>query len=206
MPLSLRRWLGDGWVPEAVQATPLARRPWTRLGTCGMAAHVFYEYSAGVGMPYASRLGPIGAPLVWASAAAAVHRQAGRRSEEWDRAFALVNGLYLGAVLGHYAGWPHTARLGVPWLTQCEGLKGPLMPAYNLMLLLSGVSGLAALRTECGRHAPWGLFAALSLAPLMVRAQHREHERLVAEARRRPAWWNRRLAPAMTAPQRVTVP
>jgi hypothetical protein len=41
---------------------------------------------------------------------------------------AVVNGLSLAAAVGHLAGWPRRrTRLGLPWLTDCEGLGPGLM-------------------------------------------------------------------------------
>ncbi len=48
------------------------RRPWTRLAGAAMAGHVFFELGAGVGMPFASVLGPLPAAAVWATATGAV--------------------------------------------------------------------------------------------------------------------------------------
>jgi hypothetical protein len=47
-----------------------------------MAGHVFFELGAGVGMPFASVLGPVPAAGLWAAGSAWVQRVAG--SPAWD--------------------------------------------------------------------------------------------------------------------------
>jgi hypothetical protein len=169
-------------------------RPLTRLATAGLAAHVFFELGAGVGMPTASVLGPAPAAGAWALGTGAVWRSAARRPASADAAFAAWNVLGLAAVVAHFAGWPRRrTRAGVPWLRDCEGLGPDLMRFYNPILYVSGAAGLAALATE-NRTAPRSLVLLTPvLVPALIRMQHAEHERLKDRARRRPAWWNRRL-------------
>jgi hypothetical protein len=97
-------------------------------------------------------------------------------------------------VVAHYSAWPRRrTRLGLPWLTECEGLRGDIMPAYNAILLASAAAAATALVRE-NRSAPAVLgWAPLLLVPLFGRSQHRELDRLVELAGRRPAWWNRGL-------------
>jgi len=167
-------------------------RVWTRLGTAALAAHVFYELAGGVAMPFASRIGPRGAAALWGAAAVVAYREAGRRPPSADPAFATLNGVYLSAVTAHFAGWPRTTRLGLPWLTECEGLSGRAVVPYNLILHVSAVAGLAGL-AENRRGRPLGLLVPVALVPWLVREQHREFSRLVEQAHREPGWWNRRL-------------
>jgi hypothetical protein len=168
------------------------RRPWTRLTGAAMAGHVFFELGAGVGMPFASVLGPAPAAAVWAMGTVAVQKAAGSPSH--DTALAVVNGLSAAAALAHLAGWPRRrTRLGLPWLTECEGLGPELMRWYNPVVYLGAAAAAAALATE-NREAPrWAGLAPLVLVPVLVRVQHVEHERLRRFAIRRPGWWNRRL-------------
>ncbi|MGI5522317.1 hypothetical protein ACQEUX_15370 [Micromonospora sp. CA-259024] len=177
-----------GWVD------PLGRRPLTRLATAGLAAHVFFELGAGVGMPTASVLGPVPAAGLWALAAGTVWRAAGTRPASGDVVFAVCNGAGLAAVIAHLQGWPHRrTRLGLPWLRECEGLGPDLMRYYNPILYVSGAAALGALLRE-NRSAPRYLpLLALGLVPLFIVGQHAEHWRLREMARRRPGWWNRRL-------------
>ena len=170
------------------------RRPWTRLAGAAMAGHVFFELGAGVGMPFASVLGPVPAAAAWAAGSVAVQKAAGASSR--DTALAVVNGASLAAAAGHLAGWPRRrTRLGLPLLTDCEGLGPELMRWYNPIIYAGGVAAAAALVTE-NRAAPrWADLAPLLLVPALVRVQHVEHERLRRLAIRRPGWWNRRLQP-----------
>jgi hypothetical protein len=159
-----------------------------------MAGHVFFELAAGVGLPFASVVGPVPAAAGWGAGSAAMWRATGRSSPSVDVALTVANGVGLTAVLAHLAGWPRRrTRLGVPWLADCEGLGPELMPFYNPVLWLSGLGALGGLLRENGSAPRWPGFAALGLVPVLVRVQHVEHRRLVALARTRPGWWNRRL-------------
>jgi hypothetical protein len=159
-----------------------------------MAGHVFFELGAGVGMPFASVLGPVPAAGLWAAGSAWVQRAAGSPTSE--HALTVVNGLSLAAAVGHLTGWPRRrTRLGLPWLTDCEGLGPGLMRWYNPIVYAGGTAATAALLTE-NRSAPmWVGVLPLALVPLLIRVQHAEHERLRRIAGRRPGWWNRRLQP-----------
>ena len=170
------------------------RRPWTRAGAVLVAAHVFYELAAGVAMPFASRLGPATTAVLYGTSSAVAFREAGRRSCSADPAFAVLNGAFLSAVIGHFSSWPRTSVAGVPWLTECEGLSGRLMPPYNLVLHASTAAAVGGL-IEHRRALGWGLVTPLVLVPLFRRQAPREFARLLAQARRQPAWWNRRLRP-----------
>ncbi|MCW2536249.1 MAG: hypothetical protein JWQ26_1948 [Modestobacter sp.] len=171
-------------------------RPLTRLATAGVAGHVFFELAAGVGMPFASVVGPVPAATGWGVAGAATWRAAGRSSPSADVVLTVANGVGLAAVVAHLAGWPRRrTRLGWPWLADCEGLGPELMPLYNPIVQLSGIAALGGLLRE-NRAAPrWLGWTALGLVPVLVRVQHAEHRRLVRQARTRPGWWNRRLRP-----------
>jgi hypothetical protein len=171
-------------------------RPLTRLATAGLAGHVFFELAAGVGLPFASVLGPGPAAVGWATASGALWRTAGRPAPSGDRVLAVANGVGLAAVVAHLAGWPRRRTgLGLPWLADCEGLGPELMPLYNPILQLSGMGALGGLLRE-NRSAPrWLGWVPLGLVPALVRVQHAEHRRLLEQARTRPGWWNRRLQP-----------
>ena len=168
-------------------------RPWTRAGSAALAGHVVFELAAGVGMPLASVLGPAPALALWTGATVAVQRAAGSPSA--DRTLALVNGAGLAAAVAHLAGWPHRhSRLGLPWLTDCEGLGPGLMRWYNPIVHAGGVASLVAVLAESRAAPRWLGLLPLVLVPVLIRVQHAEHERLRAIAQRRPRWWNRRLS------------
>ncbi|GAB3331638.1 hypothetical protein RMN56_22600 [Micromonospora halotolerans] len=166
----------------------------TRLATAGVAAHVFFELGAGVGMPTASILGPVPAAGLWALGAATVWRAAGSYPPSSDAAFAACNGIGLAAVIAHLQGWPRErGYLGLPRLRECEGMGPELMTFYNPILYVSGGAAVAGLVWE-NRSAPRYLpLLALALVPMLIVLQHAEHLRLKDLAQRRPGWWNRRL-------------
>ena len=171
----------------------MAGRTWTRIGTIGVGAHVFYELACGVGVPLASRIGPVPAAALFGVGAGAAFREAGRQPPARDPAFSVLNGCYLSAVLAHFIGWPHRWSAGLPWLTECEGLTGPVLRPYNLILQISGVAALGGLLENSRVRRPWGLAVPLVLTPVLISEQHREYGRLLVQAQRRPGWWNRRL-------------
>jgi hypothetical protein len=172
-------------------------RPFTRLGIAGMAAHVFFELAAGVGMPLASVLGPGRGAALWSGASALGWRAARSRSSSLDCVFSLVNAFGLAAVIAHLAAWPsRRTRLGLPWLVTCEGLDGAAMRYYNPILYFSGAACAVALLRENRTARPPLLAAVLLpvLVPAIAASQHLEHRLLKLIAADRPAWWNRRLA------------
>ena len=170
------------------------RRPWTRLAGAAMAGHVLFELGAGVGMPAASLIGPVPAAAGWVAGTVWLQRAAGAPSR--GTALAVSNAVSLAAAVAHLTGWPHRrTRVGLPWLTDCEGLGPELMAFYNPIVHTGGVAALLALLTE-DRAAPrWARVLPLALVPLLIRVQHAEHHRLRRVADRRPGWWNRRLQP-----------
>ena len=168
------------------------RRQWTRLGTVANGAHVFYELLAGVGMPGASRLGPTATAALWTSSTVAAYHQAGRQPSSRDPVFAVLNGAYLSAVIAHFLAWPRTTKAGLPWLTECEGLRGPVIAPYNAILHISAVAAIGGL-VENRRGMVWGALVPAVTVPWLIGEQRREFGRLVAQSRQRPGWWNRRL-------------
>jgi hypothetical protein len=156
--------------------------------------HVFYELAAGSAMPLASVLGPGPAAAFWAAGTVVAVREAGRQPLSRDRRFAVANGFFLSAVIGHFTAWPWALnRFHAPWLSRCEGLDGRAMLPYNLVLYASGLSALGGLLLENRRGRLTGSLVPLVLVPAVVAAQRWEFRRLVAQAQRRPGWWNRRL-------------
>lgn len=192
---------------DVTRARRSGRRPWTRTGAVAVGAHVFYELGAGVAMPYASRIGPVPAATLFGAGSALAFREAGRQPATQDTAFSVLNGMFLSAVLGHFSSWPRTTLAGFPWLVECEGLTGRLMPAYNAILYTSGIAAIGGL-VENRRGGLWGALVPAVLVPLMRIETPREYARLRAQARRRPRWWNRRLQvhrPAPRVPRQLRV-
>jgi hypothetical protein len=169
-------------------------RRWTRLATVANGAHLFYELAAGVAIPFASRTGPVIAAAGWATGTVATYSAAGRRNRSWDGVFGLLNGVYLTAVIAHFAYWPKRWIRGVPYLTECEGLRGAVVAPYNGILYVSGVAAVAGM-FEHGRAGARGALVAVVGVPLLLRLQAIEFRRLRVQAQRHPGWWNRRLQP-----------
>ena len=142
-------------------------------------------------MPFAALAGPVPAGAWWAGSTALAVREAGRRPAAWDPVFAVVDGLYLSAVVAHLLGWPRV-RPWLPWLAECEGLRGPVVHPYNAVLWASGVAAVGGLLEN--RRSLAGALVVPVVVPWLVGVQHGEHRRLLARARQRPGWWNRRLS------------
>jgi hypothetical protein len=181
---------------------PGPRRPLTRLAVVSTSAHVFFELGAGVGMPLASWIGPVGAAGLWASATAAGWRRAGTASPAGDAFFAAVDGLCLAAAIAHLTVWPTRRRRpgpGLPWLVECEGLGAGLMPAYNVLIYTGASLAAAALALENRGTGRRPAAAGLAAVPVLMAVQRVEYARLREQAARRPGWWNRRLGPRAAA-------
>lgn len=180
-------------MPHRVPAL-VAERPWTRVGTVAISGHLAYELVAGVALPLAPHVGVRAAATAYALPAATAYAAAGRlRAPRGDRTFAVANGFFLAAVIGHYSSWPRAWRAGLPWLTECEGLEGPVIGPYNVLLQVSAVAAVAGLHENRSQWR-WGVVTAAVVAPVMRWAQPREYAALVRQAAEQPRWWNRRLA------------
>jgi hypothetical protein len=147
-----------------------------------------------VALPLASRLGPVGAGAAFVTTLVTAERSAaalpGRRGEA---VAAASNGFMAAAVTAHFTSWPRTSRAGLPWLVECEGMSGPVMGPYNVILNLNTLAAAAGL-VETRRGLPWSIAVfALSL-PALKRFTMPEFENLLRQAHGRPRWWNRRLA------------
>jgi hypothetical protein len=168
-------------------------RPFTRLVVAGNAAHAFVELVGGAGMPGASVAGVGPAAATFTAGSGWLWRAAGQGERRHDAPLAAYAALSLAAVTAHLSAWPRrSTRLGVPWLTECEGLGPEVMPVYNPVLYVTAAAAAVALLREVRSASP-AVALALCLVPGLQVLQHREHERLVEQARKRPRWWNRRL-------------
>jgi hypothetical protein len=162
------------------------------VGAASIGAHVFYEFASGVAMPFASLVGPAPAATGWATGTILAFHTARRGKDSHNNAFGLMNGMFLTAVLAHFIYWPKRWIAGLPWLTECEGLRGNVLAPYNAILYVSGVAAVAGL-IENGRAGVRGAVMPLVFVPVLLPIQGIEFRRLRAQARRRSAWWNRRL-------------
>lgn len=166
-------------------------RPWTRAGTLAVGSHVFYELAAGVAIPHASRLGIGPMAAFFGTGTAVAYREAGRRPPSADPSFNALNGLYLALVAGHALTWPRRWA-AVPWFTECEGLRGPVLTPYNVILQLSWIAAIGGI-AENRRGRRWAVVVPALAIPVLAREAPREFDRLLEQARERPRWWNRRL-------------
>ena len=183
-----RVWSSAVGVPQYVLP-----RPWTRLGVLTVGGHLGYELAFGVGVPLAPRVGITAATTGYAVLSVTTYRAAGHlRSPRGDRRFAVANGLFASAVISHFSSWPRTTRMGLPWLTESEGLEGGLIGPYNALLYLSAVAAVGgAAENRCAWR--WFAFTPLVVVPVLRRGTPVEYQRLLTEAAERPRWWNRRL-------------
>lgn len=172
----------------------MTTRPLTKAVVAGNAAHAMVELLAGVGMPGASVTGPAPAAVGWAVGSGWLWRTAGRGRPRHDTALAVFAALSLAAVTAHLTAWPRRrSRIGLPWLTDCEGLGPEFMPVYNPVLYATAAAAVGALLREVRSAHPVAPATALFLVPLLQAVQHSEHERLKQQAAQQPSWWNRRL-------------
>ncbi len=95
--------------------------------------------------------------------------------------------------LVHYTLSPSRRRFGFPVLTQAEGLKPELLPAYNAVLYAWALAALTSLAIETPHGArKWDMVGMLAAVPLGFSARH--HFAWIKErALETPAWWNRAL-------------
>ncbi len=163
------------------------QRPFHALTCLGTAAHHAFELAAGVGLVFQPYLGLGGAAALWGVSLPAWFGAAISGSSRWDRPLAFLTGLSVGGATVHFTLWPWAAERGPPLLTDAEGLRSELLPAYNAVLYAWGLSALAALALETPRGARrWGLAGLLAAVPLRASARH--HFRwLVDQARSNPA-------------------
>ena len=173
--------------------TGMTRRV-TKVATAGVAAHVFFEFAAGVGMPV--RVVP--GPGTSRDAVGRLHRRglADRRQQ------AGVGGPGVhrdqrrppGGRSGPLPGLAAMAnRVRLAWLVDCEDLGPDLMRFYNPILHLSGAAAVGAISTE-NRSAPKALapLVVLITVPVLILGQRGEFRRHVHRAQWVPRWWNRR--------------
>ncbi len=171
----------------------MLHRPWTRVGVLAIGGHLAYELLCGVGVPLASRVGIVAATTGYTVSSVAAYRAAGRLPPpRGDRRFAVANGVFASAVISHFTSWPRTTRAGLPWLTESEGLAGPLVGPYNALLYISGVAAAGG-AVENRRAWRWFALTPLIVVPLLRGGTPSEYQRLLAQAAERPRWWNRRL-------------
>lgn len=156
---------------------------------------MFFELAAGVGMPMITLFRPVPTAVAWGVSSAAGWKAAGRPLAAHDARLAAVNALVVAAVAAHLAAWPRRrTTIGLPALTSCEGMGADLMPAYNSLLYVGGVSAVLALLLENRSAPPWSAALAPVAVPVLVLAQRADFALRAQAAAVSPSWWNHRLA------------
>jgi hypothetical protein len=110
----------------------------------------------------------------------------------WDPLLAAWSGASLAGVGVHFSLWPWRFNgLGLPVLTEAEGLAPSSLPAYNLLLQAWAlVAALSIIREVRPGHRRWALVGCAA-APLLRRTARYHFSWLKEQALTNPAWWNR---------------
>jgi hypothetical protein len=169
------------------------RRPWTTATSLLTAAHHCFELSSGVGLVLQPELGLGGAAALWSTGIPAwAHLAAKEDAGRWEPFLAVWSGASLAGVVVHFTIWPwRYNKLGLPVLTEAEGLPASRLPLYNTLLhVWAVVSALSILREIRPGSRRWALIG-LATAPLLRRSAQHHFSWLKQEALNNPAWWNR---------------
>ena len=179
------------------------RRPWT-MATAGLtAAHHGFELSSGVGLVLQPELGLRFAGALWGTAIPAWIRLAAKGDQtRWDPLLAAWSGASLAGVVVHFSLWPwRHNRLGIPVLTEAEGLSSSSLPAYDALLYAWAAACHAF---DLPRDSSWGpplgvgraghfaLVAAICPAPFLMAETGGPHQsRMVEPGRKLSRIWRR---------------
>ena len=176
-------------------------RPLAVLAAAGTAAHHGLELGTGVGLVLQPELGLAGSSVLWVAALGGWALAGVGRRRRWDPVVDMACGAALAGSLVHFTLWPwHRGRLGLPVLTEAEGMPQRRLGAYNAVLWSWGAAaGLSLLLETRPGHRRWGLVGAATL-PLLRRSARHHFEWATRQAVVRPAWWNRALAPPPCGP------
>ncbi len=177
------------------------RRPLSVVAMAGTAAHHGFELGSGVGLVFQPQLGlPLSAGL-WAGQLGLWGALAARGSRRWDTPLAVMAGTALAGAAVHFTMWPtRRGPLGLPVLAEAEGLPARALPAYNTILWCWAAAAGLSLLVETPRSARRGLWAGTVAFPLLRWSARHHFQWIADEARERPAWWNRAVSPAVSAP------
>jgi hypothetical protein len=169
-----------------------ANRPWTMLSATLTAAHHGFELSTGMGFVGQPELGLVGAGALWATQIPAWITLAARGGQRWDRVLAAWSGAALGGAVVHFLIWPwRRNRLGIPVLTEAEGLGVSQLPAYNTLLYAWGAASALSIALEVPRRDRRWALVGLAALPLLHRSAKHHFSWIVDQAATNPAWWNR---------------
>jgi hypothetical protein len=158
----------------------------------GTAAHHGFELANGVGLVWQPELGLARAGAVWMVELVSWAALAARGGHRADGVLAALAGASLAGVGVHFVLWPwERGPLGVPVLTEAEGLSPRQLPFYNMILWFWAVASAGSLALEIPPASrPWALAGAASLPAFVVSARH-HFEWVNEQAETNPAWWNR---------------
>lgn len=156
------------------------------------ACHHAFELGAGVGLVFQPELGLGGAALLWSTAFPAALATAWRGGPWAERPLAACAGVNLAAAVVHFTVWPFELR-PLPVLSEAEGLPRAMLGPYNAVLLAWICAGLAAFVAEVpGGRRRWAVAGFVCALPFRRNLCHHLGW-MRAQARERPAWWNRAL-------------
>jgi hypothetical protein len=152
----------------------MRRRPFNALAALGAAGHNGFERWAGIGVFLEPWIGRRATNILWSTSLPLWFLQAlgGRRRDEPMLAFNA--GIAIAGAAVHYVEWPWSLRFGfLPWLSEAEGFRPGLLPAYNAILLLWFAAGLGSVLTETRREHLKYAAAGVATGPLLlVSARH----------------------------------
>jgi len=164
---------------------------WSLLALAGTAGHHCFERWAGVGMVLEPLLGRRRTNLFWTAIFSWWLTEAltGREGAGAWRAWGA--GASVAGAAVHFADWPWSLKWGfLPWLDAAEGLTPERVPAYNTILWVWLVGGVASGLGETERGDRRWLLLGLATAP-GLRASARHHFAWAREqARRDPESWS----------------
>jgi hypothetical protein len=156
------------------------------------AAHHGFELSSGIGLVGQPELGLVGSSALWGAQIPTWIAVAAKGGKRWDRLLAIWSGAALGGAAVHFLIWPWRRNtLGLPVLTEAEGLGASKLPAYNALLYGWGAAAALSIALEVppGKRR-WALLGIAAL-PLLRRSAEHHFSWIVDQAATRPAWWNR---------------
>lgn len=187
------------WMIES-KAIGSLQRPWTMLAAAGTAAHHGFELSQGVGLVGQPELGLWGAGALWGIQIPVWLALAARGGRRWDKVLAVSSGAALGGVLVHFLLWPwRYNKIGIPFLTEAEGIQESMLPAYNTVLRAWFLASALSIALEISpRDRKWALVG-LGTLPLLRRSAKHHFSWIVHEAATNPAWWNKGIDKADSA-------
>jgi hypothetical protein len=171
-------------------------RPWATATAALTGAHHGFELSSGVGLVLQPELGLGPAGVLWGTQLPLWMAVANRGDLRWDKLLAAWSGAALAGALVHFLLWPwRFSRVGLPVLTEAEGLAAERLPAYNALLYAWGAASvLSILRDVSPGSRRWALVG-LATLPLLRRSARHHFSWLTEVAVTDPQWWNRGVRP-----------